>query len=73
MAQMKRKQPHGKPELFSDVDDLIRELRRLHRIVGTRLVVDPEKVRMLKSSGRRVVRGSRNNGPRQHGARKRRS
>ena len=40
-------------ELFSDLDDLIRELTKLHRIVGTRLVVDPEKVRELRNTSSR--------------------
>jgi hypothetical protein len=48
MAKKQRRLVH--PELFSDVDDLIRELGKLHKIVGTRMVVDHEKVRQLKNT-----------------------
>jgi hypothetical protein len=51
MAKQERKLV--RPELFSDVDDLIRELGKLHKIVGTRLVVDHEKVRQLKNTSTR--------------------
>jgi hypothetical protein len=51
MAKQERK--FVRPELFSDVDDLIRELGKLHKIVGTRLIVDHEKVRQLKNTGPR--------------------
>ncbi|WP_398472086.1 hypothetical protein [Tardiphaga sp.] len=45
----KRAHKHA-PDLFSDLDSIIRELGKLHRIVGTRLVVDPEKVRLLRNA-----------------------
>ena len=51
MAKQERK--FVRPELFSDIDDLIRELGKLHKIVGTRMVVDHEKVRQLKSTSTR--------------------
>jgi hypothetical protein len=51
MAKQERKPV--RPELFSDLDDLIRELGKLHKIVGTKLVVDHEKVRQLKNTSAR--------------------
>ena len=51
-------------ELFSDIDDLIRELTKLHRIVGTRLVVDPEKVRELRNTSSRSLSQIRRGGAR---------
>jgi hypothetical protein len=46
----KQQQKLARAELFSDLDDLIRELSKLHRIVGTQLIVDPEKVRELRNT-----------------------
>lgn len=51
MAKQPRKLVRA--ELFSDLDDLIRELSKLHRIVGTRLIVDPDKVRELRNTSSR--------------------
>jgi hypothetical protein len=50
---VKQQRKFVRAELFSDLDDLIRELAKLHRIVGTQLVVDPDKVRELKNTSNR--------------------